>query len=211
MMREALEARGYEVHEAETGQLGIEQAAKQRPGVVVLGLGLPDLDGIEVLRTLRESSIVPVLVLTVKEGDAEKVRALDAGADDYVAKPFGVTEFVARFRATQSRARRRDESEVFKRGDLTVDLAARRVTRGGVELKLTTTEFALMRTFVRHAGRVLTHRQLFREVRGPHAEEHRQYLAVSITHLRSMIERDPKHPELIRTESGIGYRFAAAE
>jgi two-component system KDP operon response regulator KdpE len=211
LLRVALESQGYAVYEAETGQLGLQEVALRRPDVVVLDLGLPDLDGLEVLRRLREWSIVPVVVLTVRDDEAEKVTVLDAGADDYVTKPFSTVELLARLRAAQRRARPAEESAVFTRGELTVDLIARRVTRAGVELKLTATEYALLRLFVRHAGRVLTHRQILREVWGPASEEHRQYLRVYVTHLRAKIERDPSHPELIQTETGIGYRFAAGE
>jgi two-component system, OmpR family, KDP operon response regulator KdpE len=211
LLRVALESQGYAVHEAETGQLGLQEVALRRPDVVVLDLGLPDLDGLEVLRRLREWSIVPVVVLTVRDDEAEKVTVLDAGADDYVTKPFSTVELLARLRAAQRRARPAEESAVFTRGELTVDLVARRVTRSGAELKLTATEYALLRLFVRHTGRVLTHRQILREVWGPASEEHRQYLRVYVTHLRAKIERDPSHPELIQTETGIGYRFAAGE
>ncbi len=211
LLRVALESQGYAVYEAETGQLGLQEVALRRPDVVVLDLGLPDLDGLEVLRRLREWSIVPVVVLTVRDDEAEKVTVLDAGADDYVTKPYSTVELLARLRAAQRRARPAEESAVFTRGELTVDLIARRVTRAGVELKLTATEYALLRLFVRHAGRVLTHRQILREVWGPASEEHRQYLRFYVTHLRAKIERDPSHPELIQTETGIGYRFAAGE
>lgn len=209
LMREALEAESYEVHEAATGELGMQEAALLHPGLVVLDLSLPDVDGLEVLRTLREWSIVPVLVLCVQPGDAEKVTALDAGADDYIEKPFDLATFVARARAAESRARKSEEQVVFSRGDLVADLKARRVTRAGVELKLTATEFELVRVFVRNAGRIISHRRLVREVWGPNGNQHRQYLGVYITHLRAKIEVDPAAPDLIRTESGIGYRFAA--
>ncbi len=209
LMREALEAQSYEVHEAANGQLGLQEAALLHPGLVVLDLSLPDLDGLEVLRSLREWSIVPVLALCVRPGDAEKVTVLDAGADDYIEKPFDLKTFAARARAAESRARRVDENVIFTRGDLVVDLAARRVTRGGVELKLPATEFELIRVFVRNAGRIITHRRLVREVWGPTGSLQRQYLGVYITHLRAKIEADPGAPDLIRTESGIGYRFAA--
>jgi two-component system KDP operon response regulator KdpE len=210
LLRVALEGAGYTVQEAETGQLGLQAVAQHRPEVVLLDLGLPDLDGLEVLRRLREWSEVPVLILSVRGGEADKVAALDTGADDYVTKPFSTAELLARLRVAQRRSRPAEESAVFKCEGLVVDLVARRVTREGREIKLTATEYALLALFVRHAGRVLTHRHILREVWGPKSEEHRQYLRVYITHLRQKIEADPSSPLLIRTEPGIGYRFIAA-
>ena len=211
LLRVALEGAGYIVLETETGQLGLQEVALRRPDVVLLDLGLPDLDGLEVLRRLREWSEVPVVILSVRDDESDKVTALDAGADDYVTKPFSTPEVLARLRAAQRKTRPADETAVFTIGELSVDLTARIVTRAGREIKLTATEYALLRLFVRHAGRVLTHRQMLREVWGPKAEEHRQYLRVYITHLRQKIERDPGNPELIRTEPGIGYRLISPE
>jgi two-component system KDP operon response regulator KdpE len=209
LLRVALEAADYVVCEADTGQSGLAGAAMRRPDVVLLDLGLPDLDGMEVLKRLREWSAVPVVVLTVRDSDDEKVAALDAGADDYVTKPFSTPELLARLRAAQRRARPVEESPVFVAGDLVVDLAARTVSRAGGEVHLTATEFALLRLFIRHAGRILTHRQILREVWGPNAEEHRQYLRVYVTHLRKKIERNAAQPALLLNEPGIGYRLAA--
>jgi two-component system KDP operon response regulator KdpE len=209
LLRVALEAAGYVVCEADAGQLGLSEAAMRRPDVVLLDLGLPDLDGIEVLRRLREWSEVPVVVLTVRDSDEEKVAALDAGADDYVTKPFSTPELLARLRAAQRRARPADETPVFTAGDLVVDLTERTVTKAGAAVHLTATEYALLRLFIRHAGRVITHRQILREVWGPNAEEHRQYLRVYVTHLRKKIESDPAQPELLINEPGIGYRLRA--
>ena len=211
LLRVALEGAGYEVHEADAGQAGLQAVAMVRPEVIVLDLGLPDLDGLAVLQRLREWSTTPVVVLTVRDSESDKVSALDAGADDYVTKPFSTAELLARLRAAQRRALPPEDVSVFTLGELTVDLAARRVTKAGVELKLTATEYALLRLFVRHAGRVLTHRHILREVWGPKSEEHRQYLRVYVTHLRQKIEREPTKPVLIRTEPGIGYRFASAD
>jgi two-component system KDP operon response regulator KdpE len=196
------------VHEAEAGQLGLQAAAHVRPEVIVLDLGLPDLDGFTVLKRLREWSHTPVIVLTVRDSEEDKVNALDAGADDYVTKPFSTVELLARLRAAQRRALPRDETTVFEKEGLVIDLAAHTAQRHGTEIRFTATEWALLALFLRHAGRVLTHRQILREVWGPKAEEHRQYLRVYVTHLRKKIERDPSKPELLRTESGIGYRFA---
>ena len=211
LLRVALESAGYVTHDAETGQQGLSEVAFRRPDVILLDLGLPDLDGLEVLKRLREWSETPVIILSVRDREQDKVAALDAGADDYVTKPFSTAELLARLRAAQRKARPAEEEPVFIAGDLTVDLAARRVTRGPREIKFTATEYALLRLFVRHAGRVLTHRHILREVWGPKSEEHRQYLRVYVTHLRQKIEPDPSNPVLITTESGIGYRFAADE
>jgi two-component system, OmpR family, KDP operon response regulator KdpE len=209
LLRVVLEGESYQVYEAETGQHGLMEIASRRPDVVLLDLGLPDLEGIEVLKRLREWSEAPVLVLTVRDDDQSKVAALDAGAEDYVTKPFSTPELLARLRAAQRKTRPEEEISVFKNGDFIVDLTARTVTRGGREIKLTATEYALLRLFVRHAGRVLTHRYILREIWGPKSEEHRQYLRVYVTHLRQKIEPDPTSPSLIRTEPGIGYRFTA--
>ena len=207
LLRVALEAENYQVHEAETGQLGLVEIANRKPAVILLDLGLPDLDGLGVLKRLREWSEVPVLVLSVRDDEAGKVAALDAGADDYITKPFSTPELLARLRAAQRKTRPAEEISVFKHGDLMVDLTARVVTRGGHEVKLTATEYALLRLFVKNPGRVLTHRYILREIWGPKSEEHRQYLRVYVTHLRQKIETDPTQPRLIKTEQGIGYRF----
>ena len=210
LLRVVLESADYLVHEAETAAQGLTDAATRRPDVVLLDLGLPDSDGVNVLRRLREWSQVPVIVLSVRDDEEGKVAALDAGADDYVTKPFSSAELLARLRAAQRKTRPEEEISRFKSGDLIVDLTARVVTRAGHEVKLTATEYALLRLFVRHAGRVLTHRQILREIWGPKSEEHRQYLRVYVTHLRQKIERDPAAPELVKTEPGIGYRFELA-
>ncbi len=211
LLRVALEAAGYTVHEAETGQQGLSETVLRRPDVILLDLGLPDLDGLTVLQRLREWSETPVLILSVRDDESDKVAALDAGADDYVTKPFSTAELLARLRAAQRKTRPAEEASVFTCGELSVDLVARVVTRERREIKLTATEYNLLRLFVRHAGRVLTHRQILREVWGPKSEEHRQYLRVYVTHLRAKIEHDPANPVLIQTEPGIGYRFATAE
>jgi two-component system KDP operon response regulator KdpE len=210
LLRVVLESADYQVHEAETAAQGLTDAATRRPDVVLLDLGLPDSDGVNVLRRLREWSQVPVIVLSVRDDEEGKVAALDAGADDYVTKPFSSAELLARLRAAQRKTRPEEEISRFKSGDLIVDVTARVVTRAGHEVKLTATEYALLRLFVRHAGRVLTHRQILREIWGPKSEEHRQYLRVYVTHLRQKIERDPAAPELIKTEPGIGYRLELA-
>ena len=197
------------MHEAENGRQGLIEIANHKPAVILLDLGLPDMDGLEVLKRLREWSEAPVVVLTVRDDEQEKVAALDAGAEDYVTKPFSTPELLARLRAAQRKTRPAEEVSVFKNGDLVVDLTSHVVTRADREIKLTATEYALLRLFVRHPGRVLTHRYILREIWGPKSEEHRQYLRVYVTHLRQKIEPNPASPSLIRTEPGIGYRFAA--
>jgi len=211
LLRVVLEGENYQVQEAETGQQGLVEIANRKPAVILLDLGLPDMEGLEVLKRLREWSEAPVLVLSVRDDEAGKVAALDAGAEDYVTKPFSTPELLARLRAAQRKTRPEEEVSVFKTGDLIVDLTARVVTCAGHEVKLTATEYALLRLFVRHPGRVLTHRYILREIWGPKSEEHRQYLRVYVTHLRQKIEPDSTKPRLIKTESGIGYRFEAPE
>jgi two-component system KDP operon response regulator KdpE len=207
LLRVALEAAGYEVFLSETGQEGLAEVAYRRPDVVLLDHGLTDLDGQTVLARLREWSEVPIVVLSVRDDEKGKVAALDAGADDYVTKPFNTAELLARLRAARRKVTAGPDEPVFACGALTIDFGAHRVTRGTREIKLSATEYALLRALVRHAGRVLTHRQLLREVWGPQCEEHRQYLRVYITHLRQKIESDSTNPALIKTEPGIGYRF----
>jgi len=207
LLRLALEGAGYVVREAESGQLGLQEAALTRPEVILLDLGLPDLDGLTVLRRLREWSEIPVVVLTVRDGDEEKVTALDSGADDYVTKPFSTPELLARIRAAQRRARPREENAVFTSHGLTVDLIAHTAQLDGAEVRLSATEWALLALLIRHAGRVLTHRQILREVWGPKADEHREYLRVYFSLLRKKVERDPRQPELIKNEPGVGYRL----
>jgi two-component system KDP operon response regulator KdpE len=209
LLRVALEGENYQVHEAENGRQGLIEIANRKLAVILLDLGLPDMDGLEVLKRLREWSEVPVVVLTVRDDEQEKVAALDAGAEDYVTKPFSTPELLARLRAAQRKTRPAEEISVFKNGDLVVDLTSHVVTRADREIKLTATEYALLRLFVRHPGRVLTHRYILREIWGPKSEEHRQYLRVYVTHLRQKIEPNPTNPSLIRTEPGIGYRFGA--
>ena len=210
LLRAALEPQNYQVCEAETGQLGLQEAVGRRPDVVILDLGLPDMDGLTVLKRLREWSQTPVLVLTVRDREADKVAALDSGGDDYLTKPFGTAELLARLRAVQRRAPEAREEPVFVSGSLTVDLAARTVTVNKQEVHLTATEYALLHELVRHAGKVVTHKQLLRAVWGPNAESQSQYLRVYITHLRKKLETDSKQ-KFIRTEPGIGYRLLTGE
>jgi two-component system KDP operon response regulator KdpE len=207
LVRIVLEAEGYRVLEAESGQQGLSDIALRRPDVVLLDLGLPDMDGRAVLKRMREWTHVPVLVLTVRDRPEEKVAALDAGADDYVTKPFDSAELLARLRAIQRRALPGSEDPYFQAGHLAIDFNARTVTVKGHEVKLTSTEYALLRVLAQHAGKVVTHKQLLREVWGPNAEDQSQYLRVYITHLRKKIEVPSATEKLLKTESGIGYRL----
>jgi two-component system KDP operon response regulator KdpE len=207
LLRLTLESAGYRVREAGTGSLGLNEAAVQRPDAVILDLSLPDLGGLEVLRRLREWSQIPVLILSVRGGESDKIAALDGGADDYLTKPFGGAEFLARLRAILRRAPIGAELAAVKFGDITVDLAARVVRRRGEEIKLTPREYDLLRVLVLHRGRVVTHQHILREVWGPKSEENTHYLRVHMTHLRQKIEADPHRPRHLKTESGIGYRL----
>lgn len=207
LLRVTLEANGYRVFDAATGNDGIIQAAQRKPDVVLLDLGLPDMDGVSVLKRLREWSRVPVLVLSVRDREDDKIAALDNGADDYVTKPFNSGELLARLRVAMRHAQPAAEMTVFRRGDLEVDLTARVVRMKTKEVKLTATEYSLLRLFVQHAGKVLTHRQILREVWGPNSVEQTHYLRVYMAHLREKLEANPAQPELFITESGVGYRL----
>lgn len=210
LLRVALEAAGYEVFDADSGRTGLAELAFRRPDLVVLDLGLPDMEGAEVLRRLREWSRVPVLVLSVRQDVQEKVAALDLGADDYLTKPFHPAELAARLRALRRHSPQEPEAAEVVRGPLRVDFAARQVFRDGQEVRLTATEYALFCVLVRNEGRVVTHRQLLRDVWGPKAEEQSQYLRVYMNHLRQKLEPVPGQPRLLRNEPGIGYRFVPA-
>ena len=207
LLRVCLEANGYRVSEAATGKDGIAEAAQRPPDVVLLDLGLPDMEGVTVLKRLREWSRVPVVVLSVRDREDDKIAALDNGADDYVTKPFSTGELLARLRVAQRHATPSPEATVFRSGPLEVDLAARVVKRGGEEVKLTATEYNLLRLFVQHAGKVLTHRQILKEVWGPNYVEQTHYLRVYLAHLREKLEANPAEPALLITEPGVGYRL----
>lgn len=204
-----LEANGYRVLSAGSGQEGLVLAAQHQPALMILDLGLPDLPGQDVLRRLREWTQSPVIVLSVRDDEKGKVAALDGGADDYVTKPFNSDELLARVRVALRHATNREETALVQAKNLVMDLAARRVTVAGVEVKLSKTEYELLRLLARHAGKVLTHRQILREVWGPGHENDTHYLRVYIAHLREKIESHPESPELILTELGVGYRFLA--
>jgi two-component system KDP operon response regulator KdpE len=207
LLRVTLEAEHYRVREAETGQLGLNEIAAQAPSGVVLDLGLPDIDGAEVIRRLREWSKVPVLVLSVRDGEEEKIKALDAGADDYLTKPFNGRELAARVRAILRRTQTTSEPAIIRIGQIEIDQAAHVVRRLGAEIKLTAKEYAFFQLLVQHRGKVVTHRQILRELWGPNAEENTHYLRVQMTHLRQKLEADPHTPQHLRTEAGIGYRL----
>jgi two-component system KDP operon response regulator KdpE len=208
LLRVSLEAAGYRVHEADRGQAGLSEARVHQPAAIILDLGLPDIPGLEVLKRLRTWSTIPVLILSVRDQEAEKIAALDAGADDYLTKPFSSGELLARLRAIQRRMLPDEDEPVCRFGSVAVDLGRRTVTRQGREVKLTVKEYAMLRLLVVHRGRVLTHRQLLREVWGPFAERQTHYLRVYMTHLRRKLEDDPATPRFLKTESGIGYRLA---
>jgi len=208
LLRVTLEGAGFRVREAEGGELGLVEAATKRPDAIILDLGLPDLPGIEVLKRLREWSRLPILILSVRGQEADKIEALDAGADDYLSKPFGGGELLARLRAMLRRAQTREEESGVSFGEVEIDFARRVVTKAGTEVKLTPKEYGLLRLLVLHRGRVITHRQILRELWGPKAEEQTQYLRVYMTHLRQKLENDPNQPRFFKTESGIGYRFS---
>jgi two-component system KDP operon response regulator KdpE len=198
------------VLEAATGQEGIDVAAAERPGLIVLDLGLPDVAGVSVCREIRRWSTAPIIVLSARHSDSEKVALLDAGADDYVTKPFSTVEFQARVRAQFRRAQLAEpqsSSAPLTIGTLQIDAARRTVSRRGEPIHLTPTEWDLLRAFVRHAGRTLTHQQIFREVWGHAAGDAQSYLRVHIANLRRKIEEDSLRPALIITEPGVGYRF----
>jgi two-component system KDP operon response regulator KdpE len=207
LLRITLEAAGFAVTTAGTGKAGLVEAAQRRPDAVILDLGLPDLNGLEVLRDLRGWTQVPILVLTVQAAESDKVLALDAGADDYLTKPFGSAELTARLRAILRRQAADSEAAVFTFGDVEVNLAARTVRRDGAEVRLTAKEYAILRMLIMHRGKVVTHGQMLRELWGPKSEENTHYLRVHITHVRQKLESEPHKPKYIRTESGIGYRL----
>jgi two-component system KDP operon response regulator KdpE len=208
-LRVALESQAYVVFEAASGQEALSDAAAHKPDVIILDLGLPDIDGVEVTRLLRRWTQIPIIILSVRGSESDKIAALDAGADDYLTKPFGVGELLARLRAALRRASRPKDEQVFTSGDLAVDLTRRLVTVAGHEVQLTPNEYDLLRTLATHAGKVLTHRQLLREVWGTSYEQEFHILHVNISNMRRKIEPDPARPQFIITEPGVGYRLRA--
>ncbi len=202
-----LRTRGYDVTVARDGASALRDASSARPDVVVLDLGLPDMDGTEVIRSLRTWTQMPVIVLSARDGQRDKVAALDSGADDYVGKPFGIEELLARLRAATRRAVPRDDEPVVAAGDLVIDLAAARVRRAGVDVRLTPTEWHLLEVLVRRRGTLVARADLLREVWGPAYEAQTNYLRVYLAQLRRKLEDEPSRPRHLITEAGLGYRF----
>jgi two-component system KDP operon response regulator KdpE len=206
-LRTALTAQDYRVIEAASGKEALAVATTHNPDVILLDLGLPDIDGIELTRQVREWSRVPVIVISARGREADKVAALDAGADDYLTKPFAVGELLARIRVALRHAAKGAEGAVFRAGALTIDIERRRVEVDGKEVHLTPIEWKILATLAKHADRVVTHRHLLQEVWGPRSTEQTHYLRVFMTHLRRKIEPDPVRPRYLQTEPGVGYRL----
>jgi two-component system KDP operon response regulator KdpE len=204
-----LEDAGYEVCEADTGQAGLAEVVHSHPDAIILDLGLPDMNGVEVLKRLREWSTTPVLILSVFGQEGSKIAGLDAGADDYLTKPFAGGELLARLRALLRRTKSADVGSVIQFGAIVVDLERRRVTKGGQVVKLTAKEYALLRLLVSHRDKVLTHRQILNDLWGPKAERQTHYLRVFMMRLRRKLEEEPDAPKYFQTESGIGYRLVS--
>jgi two-component system KDP operon response regulator KdpE len=199
----------YDVREAASGDEGLSLAAAWQPDLIVLDLGLPDIDGIEVIRRLREWTQVPIIILSVREDESDKIEALDAGADDYVTKPFAMGELLARVRVALRRKSGEVDEPVITFGELTIDLGHRLVTVRGEKLKLTVVEYEILKCLAVYGGRVVTHAHLLRTVRGPHCKVDSHYLRVYVGQLRRKIEEDPNHPHYIITEPGVGFRLTA--
>jgi two-component system KDP operon response regulator KdpE len=206
-LRTALDTGEFSLHQAENGHGALAAAAALRPDIILLDLGLPDMDGVEVIERIREWSQVPIIVLSVREREDDKVKALNAGADDYLTKPFGVGELLARIRAALRRSLQQVPEPVYRIEELEVDLARRRVSVHGEELQLTPTEYELLRLLVTHAGKVLTHCQILKQIWGVAYVEQPHVLRVNISNLRRKIEKDPSRPRYILTEPGVGYRL----
>ncbi|GLX66367.1 response regulator [Paenibacillus glycanilyticus] len=212
LLKVALQAHHFEVHEAGSGGEGIMKASVEHPELIVLDLGLPDMSGMDVLERVREWSGIPIIVLTAKEREEDKILALDSGADDYVTKPFGMGELVARIRVALRHVTKTTSEPVLQFGNLLIDLAQRNVELNGERIKLTPTEYDLLKLLASNAGKVLTQKQLLQQVWGSHlTESGGQYLRVYVGHLRKKLEEDPTSPKYITTEPGIGYRFVAQE
>ncbi len=207
VLRPVLESNGFRVAEAESGQTGLEKAASFHPHLIVLDLGLPDMNGLEVLRRLREWTAIPILILTVTDDPATKVNLLDAGADDYLTKPFSMPELLARVRVGLRNRRSMEATPVFCSGSLEVDLNSRSVKVDDREIKLTATEFELIKVLVREQGKVVSQQQLLKEVWGPMSTDQSHYLRIYFAQIRKKIEEDPSSPKHIITEPGVGYRL----
>ena len=203
----ALDTGEFSLHQAENGHAALAAAVTKRPDVILLDLGLPDMDGVEVIKRIREWSQVPIIVLSVRDREDDKVGALDAGADDYLTKPFGVGELLARIRAALRRSLQEIPEPVFTSNDLQMDLGSRRVTVNGADISLTPTEYDILRLLVSHAGKVLTHSQILKQIWGIAYLEQPHVLRVNVSNLRRKLERDPSRPQHIITEPGVGYRL----
>ena len=206
-LRVALSSQGYKVVEANSGQVGLSSAVSEKPEVIILDLGLPDIDGVEVTRLLRKWTKIPIVILSVRGSENDKIAALDAGADDYVTKPFGVGELLARLRVALRRAKNNPDQPVYEYMGLKVDLVRRKVMVSDKEISLTPTEYELLHTLTVNAGKVMTHRQLLREVWGTEYGNEFHMVHVNISNLRRKIETDPTRPQFIVTEPGVGYRL----
>lgn len=207
LLRLTLESGGYVVREAEAGRLGLVEVATRKPDLVILDLGLPDMSGLEVLKRVREWSQIPILILSVRGQETDKIAALDAGADDYLTKPFGSGELLARLRVLLRRVQSPEEATALQFGGIELDFVHRLVTRDGKEVKLTAKEYALLHLLALHRGKVLTHQHILRELWGPNAVAQTHYLRVYMAHLRQKLEKTPNTPVFLKTESGIGYRL----
>ncbi len=213
-LRVSLRSQGYRLIEAETGEDGLILVASRKPAIILLDLGLPDMDGLEVTKKLREWTTTPIIIISAREQERDKVRALDAGADDYLTKPFGADELLARIRVSLRHLARQEsgqEAAVFNSEKLKVDFSKRQVLREGEEIHLTPIEYRLLSMLIRHADKVVTHAQLLREVWGPHQANQVQYLRVYMAQLRLKLEDDPARPRFFINEPGIGYRFKSGE
>jgi two-component system KDP operon response regulator KdpE len=211
-LRASLSGNGYQVYESETGADGLTQAAQRNPDLVLLDLGLPDHDGLVVTERLRQWAKMPIIVLSARGKEEDKIKALDAGADDYLTKPFGIGELLARIRVALRHSARSESGESqFTMGDVKVDLARRQVTKANAEVHLTPIEYKLLATLIKYEGRVITHRQLLREVWGPNSGDQTQYLRVYMAQLRHKLENSPSRPQFLTTEPGVGYRLRARE
>jgi two-component system KDP operon response regulator KdpE len=206
-LRVALSGQLYEISEAASGKEGLIAARDEKPDVIILDLDLPDIDGVEVTRLIREWTQTPIIILSVRGSENDKIFALDAGADDYLTKPFSIRELLARLRVALRRAERPASETIFTIGDLKVDVDKRMVTLGGKEVQLTPHEYGILKTLVMHSGNVITHRQLFNEVWGYGIDQEFHLLRVNVSNIRRKIELDPSHPKFITTESGVGYRL----
>jgi two-component system, OmpR family, KDP operon response regulator KdpE len=207
LLKVSLKSQGYSIVEATGGKEGIEQAAMSHPDLIVLDLGLPDIDGLKVLKSIREWSRVPIIILTVRDSEIDKVALLDSGANDYVTKPFGVPELLARIRVALRLSTAADDEAIFNSGTLEIDFAAHVVKLNNEEIRLTDTEYRLLSLLAKNAGKLMTQRQLLKEIWGISAIEHTHYLRIYVAQLRHKLEKDPSRPQMIITEPGVGYRM----